>query len=246
MVKDRGPGDGAGRSEFEPHYDGEKTTGADAWAQKRRLAQAMRLVIERLVPSNAPEEELRIGRPTGLEQYAEALKAHPRLQRMHGHAESATSGDVGCLLRPESPDRPGKPPCSAHHHRADGREHGGGHRHVRLGVRRPARLGTRRLRSGGLRRGAGLRPGPLGQRRLHRYAHDQVPEADAVAHGALLRGADQPNLPAASSSPMASSMRATFFAPRAEGIFISVDEERYLELMKKREAYEARLSESGD
>jgi len=29
------------------------------WVQKRRLADAMRLVIERLVTSNAPEDELR-------------------------------------------------------------------------------------------------------------------------------------------------------------------------------------------
>ena len=40
-------------------WDTTKTSAAGAWEQKRRLARAMRLVIERLVPSNAPEDELR-------------------------------------------------------------------------------------------------------------------------------------------------------------------------------------------
>ena len=57
----------------------------------------MRLVIERLVPSNAPEEELRAA-ADGLERYAEALKAHPRLKNFHGYAESANAGDVGAFF----------------------------------------------------------------------------------------------------------------------------------------------------
>jgi acyl-coenzyme A thioesterase PaaI-like protein len=67
------------------------------WEQKRRLADAMRLVIERLVPSNAPVEELRQA-ADGLERYAEALAAHPRLEHGRGHAESATAGDVGAFF----------------------------------------------------------------------------------------------------------------------------------------------------
>jgi hypothetical protein len=67
------------------------------WAQKRRLADAMRLVIERLVPSNAPEEELRRA-ADGLERYAEALRSHPRLRYVHGFGESATAGDVGAFF----------------------------------------------------------------------------------------------------------------------------------------------------
>jgi acyl-coenzyme A thioesterase PaaI-like protein len=82
---------------IEPHWDATKVTGADAWAQKRRLADAMRLVIERLVPSNAPEAELRAA-AEGLERYAEALKAHPRLKHFHGYAESANAGDVGAFF----------------------------------------------------------------------------------------------------------------------------------------------------
>jgi acyl-coenzyme A thioesterase PaaI-like protein len=67
------------------------------WEQKRRLAAAMRLVIERLVPSDAPEQELRAA-ADGLERYAEALTAHPRLRYAFGHAESSTAGDVGAFF----------------------------------------------------------------------------------------------------------------------------------------------------
>ncbi len=79
------------------HFDATKSSGQDAWEQKRRLASAMRLVIERLVPSNAPEDELRRA-AEGLERYAEALTAHPRLKHFHGYAESANAGDVGAFF----------------------------------------------------------------------------------------------------------------------------------------------------
>lgn len=80
-----------------PHWDVTKVSGQEAWEQKRRLARAMRLVIERLVPSNAPAEELRRA-ADGLERYAEALRAHPRLKHFHGYAESANAGDVGAFF----------------------------------------------------------------------------------------------------------------------------------------------------
>ena len=85
------------RPAIKAHWDATKTSGSDMWEQKRRLAAAMRLVIERLVPSNAPVDELRRA-ALGLERYAEALQAHPRLLRVHGHAESATAGDVGAFF----------------------------------------------------------------------------------------------------------------------------------------------------
>jgi acyl-coenzyme A thioesterase PaaI-like protein len=85
------------QSSITAHWDTSKTSGAAAWEQKRRLARAMRLVIERLVPSNAPEEELRAA-AEGLERYAEALMAHPRLKNFHGYAESANAGDVGAFF----------------------------------------------------------------------------------------------------------------------------------------------------
>ncbi|HVN36806.1 MAG TPA: PaaI family thioesterase [Myxococcota bacterium] len=67
------------------------------WTEKRRLAFAMRLVIERLVTSNAPEEELRRA-ADGLERYAEQLRNHPKLRYVHGFGESATAGDVGAFF----------------------------------------------------------------------------------------------------------------------------------------------------
>ena len=90
MAADEGP-------KVLPHWDATKVSGQGAWDQKRRLARAMRLVIERLVPSNAPEDELRRA-ADGLERYAEALTAHPRLKHFHGYAESANAGDVGAFF----------------------------------------------------------------------------------------------------------------------------------------------------
>jgi acyl-coenzyme A thioesterase PaaI-like protein len=82
------------RQPVTPQWD---TTKTSAWNEKRRLADAMRLVIERLVPSNAPEEELRRA-AEALERYAEALQNHPRLKNIHGFAESANAGDVGAFF----------------------------------------------------------------------------------------------------------------------------------------------------
>jgi acyl-coenzyme A thioesterase PaaI-like protein len=79
------------------HWDVTKASGAEMWQQKRRLADAMRLVMERLVPSNAPEDELRAA-ADGLERYAERLQEHPRLKRAMGAAESANAGDVGAFF----------------------------------------------------------------------------------------------------------------------------------------------------
>jgi acyl-coenzyme A thioesterase PaaI-like protein len=79
------------------HWDVSKASGSEMWAEKRRLASAMRLVIERLVPSNAPVEELRAA-ADGLERYAERLTRHPRLGHAMGVAESATAGDVGAFF----------------------------------------------------------------------------------------------------------------------------------------------------
>jgi acyl-coenzyme A thioesterase PaaI-like protein len=96
-VSRKPPREPAERPRIVPHWDVAKVSGQAAWEQKRRLASAMRLVIERLVPSNAPEEELRRA-ADGLERYAEALRAHPRLKHFHGYAESANAGDVGAFF----------------------------------------------------------------------------------------------------------------------------------------------------
>ena len=75
----------------------DKTSASEMWLQKRRLASAMRLVMERLVPSSAPVDELKAA-ANGLERYAERLKEHPRLKHFQGYAESATAGDVGAFF----------------------------------------------------------------------------------------------------------------------------------------------------
>jgi acyl-coenzyme A thioesterase PaaI-like protein len=82
---------------IETPFDPTKSSNEEAWRQKRRLAAAMRLVIERLVPSNAPAGELRAA-AEGLERYAETLTAHPRLKKVMGAAESSTAGDVGAFF----------------------------------------------------------------------------------------------------------------------------------------------------
>jgi len=83
--------------EILPHWDATKLSQSEMWSEKRRLATAMRLVIERLVPSNAPVDELKRA-ADGLERYAEALKDHPRLKDARLIAESANAGDVGAFF----------------------------------------------------------------------------------------------------------------------------------------------------
>jgi len=70
-----------------------KHSKVDVWDQKRRLANALRAVIERVVPSDAPVDELSRA-ADALERYAEQLKQHPRLQRRMGYPEASNSGDV--------------------------------------------------------------------------------------------------------------------------------------------------------
>lgn len=66
-----------------------------AWAARRRLAAAMREVIEHLVTSEAPEDEL-AGAADALERYAERLRGHPRRVGWDQmFRESSVSGDVG-------------------------------------------------------------------------------------------------------------------------------------------------------
>jgi acyl-coenzyme A thioesterase PaaI-like protein len=79
------------------HWDASAMTASGAWAQKRRLATAMRQVIERLMRSDAPEEELAAA-ADGLERYAERLKTHPVLTRYEGFAETANAGDTGAFF----------------------------------------------------------------------------------------------------------------------------------------------------
>ncbi len=68
-----------------------------SWAERRRLAKAMREVIDRLTTSDAPEEELRAA-ADGLERYAARLATHPRRNTPLGFGESANAGDVAAFF----------------------------------------------------------------------------------------------------------------------------------------------------
>lgn len=73
----------------------EVTSGA--WAERRRLAKAMREVIERLITSDAPEDELRAA-ADGLERYAKRLTKHPRRSLPLGFGETSNAGDVAAFF----------------------------------------------------------------------------------------------------------------------------------------------------
>jgi len=68
-----------------------------AWAQKRRLAAALRRIIDRLVLSAAPEEQLSRAAEAA-ERYAVTLEEHVQRKGQWGFAESANAGDVGAFF----------------------------------------------------------------------------------------------------------------------------------------------------
>jgi hypothetical protein len=65
--------------------------------EKRRLAAAMRVVIERLVQTDAPEAELSAA-ADALERYAAQLDTHPRPNRYEGFAETSNAADTLAFL----------------------------------------------------------------------------------------------------------------------------------------------------
>ncbi|HPG26079.1 MAG: PaaI family thioesterase [Spirochaetaceae bacterium] len=85
------------RPPLEPHYDPWDIPNPSVWAQKRRLADAMRRVIAHMVLSDAPEEELSAA-ADALERYADRLASHPKLERVMGHAEAANAGNVAAFF----------------------------------------------------------------------------------------------------------------------------------------------------
>lgn len=68
--------------------------GNGVWAEKRRLAAAMREVIDRIVTTEAPEDELRAAADR-LEEYAQHLATQPRRFVTWGNPEAAMAGTVG-------------------------------------------------------------------------------------------------------------------------------------------------------
>ena len=75
------------------HWDASNREVTGALAEHRRLASAMRVVIERLVRSDAPEDELRAA-ADALERYGERLASHRQRSRLEGFAEAANAGDA--------------------------------------------------------------------------------------------------------------------------------------------------------
>jgi acyl-coenzyme A thioesterase PaaI-like protein len=76
------------RSFFQRRWEAAKFPVSGVWLARRRLAEAMRRVIERLTISNAPAAELEVA-ASRLEDYAEHLATHPRRERYVGFSESA-------------------------------------------------------------------------------------------------------------------------------------------------------------
>ena len=79
------------------YYDPEAVPNPTIWREKRRLADAMRRVIEHVVLSDAPQDELSSA-ADALERYADRLESHPKLVRVMGHPEAATSGDTAAFF----------------------------------------------------------------------------------------------------------------------------------------------------
>jgi len=78
------------RQQFRPRWESRDFTGSGIWQVRRRLAGAMRTVIERLTTSDAPEAEL--GQAARrLEDYGARLQTHPRRDRYEGFGETAVA-----------------------------------------------------------------------------------------------------------------------------------------------------------
>jgi acyl-coenzyme A thioesterase PaaI-like protein len=73
------------------HYMVATMDATGAWASKRKLASAMRRVIDLLVTSDAPEEELEAA-AVALDRYGDRLEGHPRGSKYEGFAESSNAG----------------------------------------------------------------------------------------------------------------------------------------------------------
>jgi acyl-coenzyme A thioesterase PaaI-like protein len=85
------------RESFMSHWQASSQPAEGAWAQKRRLATAMRRVIDRLVTSDAPEDELAVAAER-LERYADHLETHRQGRPYSGFAEAANAGNIGAFF----------------------------------------------------------------------------------------------------------------------------------------------------
>ncbi len=78
------------RERYRPRWEAKDFRGTGIWQVRRRLAAAMRTVIERLTISDAPIEELTEA-ARRLEEYGEHLENHPRRDRYEGFGETAVA-----------------------------------------------------------------------------------------------------------------------------------------------------------
>lgn len=79
---------------FRKRWESQQEPVAPVWRARRRLAGVMRRVIEGLITSDAPEEELGTAADR-LEEHAQRLEGHPRRKRYEGYAESALAEGGG-------------------------------------------------------------------------------------------------------------------------------------------------------
>ena len=79
------------------HWQASGMQATGSWAERRRLATAMRAVIDRLVQIDAPEQELAAA-ADALERYAERLAEHPKSHRYETWAETSPAGDAGAFF----------------------------------------------------------------------------------------------------------------------------------------------------
>ncbi len=77
---------------FRRRWEANQNLVSGVWAARRRLASAMRAVIERLITSDAPAAELERA-AAQLEDYAKHLATHPVRRRYVGFSESALADE---------------------------------------------------------------------------------------------------------------------------------------------------------
>ena len=80
------------RQFFRRRWEASSASATGVWGARRRLAAAMRAVIERLITSDAPAAELERA-ASQLETYAAHLATHPQRHRYVGFAESALADE---------------------------------------------------------------------------------------------------------------------------------------------------------
>ncbi len=95
-----GAGEDVRKRFFRLRWEASQQPVRGVWAMRRRLADAMRRVIERLLTSDAPEAELGAAAER-LEEYAERLAGHPRRERYLGFAETAVADPDAEITPPE-------------------------------------------------------------------------------------------------------------------------------------------------